>query len=621
MLKRLLFATIILTLAVMPLTVLAQESGPVQEQTGTIRTGDFFYYLVPDLKRGQTLYLYAENRSGNLDPIMGILDAAQDTEALEIDYSTEIQTRIEQGEDPMLAAEAARDKYFLAWDDDSGDGLAAALAFPVTESGDYRLMIAGSLSNLGRRSFGGYRLLAGIDVPETLDGTATPTGDVVAILDQEASPVGVAVEERTGSLSAGEPTTFYQLRDVQPGDTIYAYLETTSGDLLPSLVLRNYALKPVRAVNLNGSQTATSLQYTVDDLGRNYRLEIEACCGDEIGEGSYRLLVGVNEPDVLSGRTPSTSQPVVMTAIPVAVGVKLQQIVAVEQASEYFTAVASLQMEWDDPSLAFDPGECECTFKSYTDKTFNQFIEATNGRWPDFTLFNQQGNRWSQNRVGIIFENGHAIYFERFTTNLQVDFDFEQYPFDTQEFTIRVDSIFPETMFYFTDLEGFTTIDPNHGEDEFIIDEWETTINSEQASTQSKTSSFVMSFTAPRHLAYYVLQIFAPILLIIAVSWVTFFLKDYGRRIEVASANLLLFIAFSFSLSDNYPRLGYVTFLDAVMAVMFIVNALVIVYNVWMKRIEMRGGMDRAEKIDDILDYLYPVLYVVALILLYIAFF
>jgi hypothetical protein len=202
------------------------------------------------------------------------------------------------------------------------------------------------------------------------------------------------------------------------------------------------------------------------------------------------------------------------------------------------------------------------------------------------------------------------MYFERFTTDFQVDFDFRQFPFDMQEFVIRVDALFPEEFYAFSDLEGFSGISEDHGEDEFDITDFETTVTSEMASTRSTTSRYTFSFTAPRHASYYIFQIFVPILLIIGVSWITFFLRDYGRRIEVASANLLLFIAFSFSLSENYPRLGYLTFLDVVMAIMFVVNALLVAYNVWLKRLEMQGQEDRAERIDTVMDWLYPILYI-----------
>ena len=80
---------------------------------------------------------------------------------------------------------------------------------------------------------------------------------------------------------------------------------------------------------------------------------------------------------------------------------------------------------------------------------------------------------------------------------------------------------------------------------------------------------------------------------------------------EAAAANTLLFIAFSWSLADNYPRLGYITFLDAIMAVTFSVNVLVLLYNVRMKQLENQGRATRAERIDSVLDWVYPLLYAV----------
>jgi len=571
------------------------------------------------------LTVFAEGISGNLDPVLGLLNAADDVDAAEAAYGAAIQSALASEGDPLIALNKSRDEIFLAWDDDDGDGLSAALEYQVVEDGDYRLVVASALSAVREAGFGHYRLLVGTDVPSggatVLNGEAEPNSEALAYLDRASSPSGVTVQEITGTLSADVTTQIYEFHDMQPDDTFYAWIEATSGDLRPALILRNHADKPVSAANLTGEQTEAALEYELAEEGANYQIDVIACCGADPAAGDYRLLLGFNAPEVLTGTATPTEAPVVKGAIPVAIGIKLQQIVDVNESDEWFTVVASLQMEWVDESLAFNPDDCNCLFKSYTESSFNEFLTLAEGQWPDFTLFNQQGNRWTQNRVAVVHHDGRVQYFERFSTNLQVDFDFEKYPFDTQTFNIKVDSIYPDSMYYFTELEGYSAIDPDHGEDEFIITGFETEITAEEASTRSETSRFTFSYTSPRHLNYYMLQIFIPILLIVAVSWVTFFLKDYGRRIEVASGNLLLFIAFSFSLSDNYPHLGYVTFLDAVMASMFVINALVVVYNVWLKRMEMAGHDVRAQRIDDVMDWIYPLFYCVLAIGLYVYFF
>jgi hypothetical protein len=500
----------------------------------------------------------------------------------------------------------------LIWDDDSGGGLAAAFQFRVPRDGDYRLAVTGSLSYQAKDTFGRYRLLLGLDAPEVLTGEAEPTGDVIAVPDEAATQIDVGVESLTGKLGTEKNATFINLRDFEPGDTLYAFIEATSGDLKPVLVLRNFARKPIRTANLDGAQAQTSLEYTFPSVGENYQLEILSSVGDRPPtSGEYRLLIARNAPHVLSGEATPIGEPVVEEPIEVRIGVKLQQIIDVNQAQENFDVVASMQMDWTDPALAFNPDDCDCSVKLYTEQEFDTFLADVQGRWPAFTIANQQGNRWTQNRIAVLYPDGSGTYFERFTTNMQLDFDFRRFPFDTQEFIIRVDLLLPEELYQFSDLEGFSEISGEHGEDEFIITEFDTSITSVQGSTQDLNSRFTFSFEAPRHLEYYLLQVFLPILLIIAVSWFTFFLKDYNRRIEVAAGNLLLFIAFSFSLTDNYPRLGYLTLLDAIMAVTFVVSVLVVLYNVWLTRMEMAGQAAQAERIDSYLDWLYPLAYLV----------
>jgi hypothetical protein len=275
------------------------------------------------------------------------------------------------------------------------------------------------------------------------------------------------------------------------------------------------------------------------------------------------------------------------------------------------TAVGTLKMGWKDPRLAFSPDECNCTVKEYTDASFNDFLKETGGDWPAYTFFNQQGNRWSLSRLVEIMPNGAVNYNERFSTNFQLNFDFKPYPFDTEDFYIHVDMLYPEDYYVMVPAEGFSEIDPENGEDEFILTDFDTSVSSVISSRIFPTSRFTFHWSAPRYMMYYVFRIFVPVLLIIVISYITFFLKDFTRRIEVASGNVLLFIAFSWSLAEEYPRMGYLTFLDAIMAITFIINSLVVIYNVYLKWLEGHDQLAKAERIDRVADWIYPIGYVI----------
>ena len=362
-----------------------------------------------------------------------------------------------------------------------------------------------------------------------------------------------------------------------------------------------------------GRPAQSLFQQAFPEGGGNYTLDIRAAAPNgELTSGDFKLQVGVNAPEVLKGQGQPNSESLLKLAIPVSVGLKLEQIVNIDQPNEIMNDVGTLKLEWTDPALAFNPDECNCTSKLYTETSYSDFLEDVEGKWPDFTFFNQQGNRWAQNRLIEVESNGHVTYLERFSSNFQIDFDWTAFPFDKQDFYLKVDMLYPEEEYVFVPLEDFNEIDPNHGEDEFILTDFETQITTEVSSTQAPISRFIFHFSAPRHLEYYVFRIFIPILLIITVSYITFFLKDYGRRIEIATGNLLLFIAFSWSLGDNYPRMGYLTFVDAIMAITFFINTLVVALNVYYKWLETNNQREKADRLEAPMNYIYPLAYLVS---------
>jgi hypothetical protein len=610
--RSILFLLVLFFILLAPLGVLAQSAPDVQVLRGTLAPAQVDVFRLAGMKQGQSLSAFMENTSGNLDPVLSIVNANQDLSTLLAGYSKAVADLVTSSPTPLLDLPALRDKFALAWDDDSGPGYSAALKFTIPADGDYFLLASSSLSAAGRQTSGSYRLLVGLDAPDVLAGTATPTGAVIAVQDQTALQSQL-IQEYSGSLNQNKPSISLRLGDLNPGDTLYVNLQTTSGDLKPILVLRDYGSKPVRASNLNGQASTASFQQEFPEGGVGYLLYIQpASPNGQLTSGDFKLLVGVNTPEVLQDQGQPNSENLLKLAIPVKVGFKLQQIVNLDQPNEIMNAGGTLKLEWTDPALAFDPSKCNCNSRLYTDNDFNRFLSDVNGKWPAFTFFNQQGNRWTQNRLIQVESTGHVTYLERFTTNFQLDFDWTAFPFDRQDFYIKTDMLYPEENYVFVPMDNYSEIDPNNGEDEFILTGFDTNVSSEIASGLQPTSRFTFHFSAPRHLEYYIFRIFVPILLIITVSYITFFLKDYSRRIEIATGNLLLFIAFSFSLGENYPRMGYLTFMDAIMAITFVINTIVVVLNVYFKVLEQKGQREKADRLEAPFNYIYPIAYLVS---------
>ena len=421
------------------------------------------------------------------------------------------------------------------------------------------------------------------------------------------------MEELFGAISLQERFRFYLLPKMRTGETLSVFVEATAGDLKPIVVLYDYGEKPLASANFQGRQTQGTFSYTFPEEADNCRLKITGQRPDgTISTGDYRLVLGLNAPQVLTGDVKGKGQEIVKGATLVKIGFNLQQITAVDQRAENFSVAGTLGLQWQEPKLAFSPDSIQNRVKVFTGERFFQHVHDHNIVVPDFTIFNQQGKRWTQNAVAVVWPDGKVEYYERFTTTLQApDFDFRRFPFDTQKFFIRVDNLWPEWYFTYGPLEGFSQVGQRLGEEEWVITRHKVTFDSVKENYGRPVSRFIFAFHAKRHHTYYVFRILLPLIIIIVVSWFSFFLKDYNKRVDVAGANLLIFIAFNFTIATELPRLGYLTFMDTLLVTTFIITGVVVIISYQLRRMIDSGKDARVARIDKYIRWLYPVAYIV----------
>ncbi|MEM6577849.1 MAG: hypothetical protein AAF678_05105 [Pseudomonadota bacterium] len=309
--------------------------------------------------------------------------------------------------------------------------------------------------------------------------------------------------------------------------------------------------------------------------------------------------------------------------IPVGIGIKIMQIVDVDQQAENFTIVARLRGVWSDPDLRFEPEEDGRFIRRMTVEDFKRYVFENDLLAPLAIFENVQGRTFVKSSHILWNQEGDAFFSGEYVLKLQApDFDFRQHPFDHQEFFVRVLLEAPSRYFQVVALDGFSGLDPVLGEEEWIIRKVWTEVDEAESVAGWPASRFSLGMSADRHLTYYWMRIFLPVLLLSLVSWANLFLEEYRRRIDIAGANLLAFIAFSFAISGDLPRLGYVTFLDALLMAMFFINSASVGYNVMLRRLSITERDARARAIDWHVTYWgYPTISIGVVLTLYIVFF
>ncbi|MEP2030185.1 MAG: hypothetical protein ABJI96_15910 [Paracoccaceae bacterium] len=290
------------------------------------------------------------------------------------------------------------------------------------------------------------------------------------------------------------------------------------------------------------------------------------------------------------------------------VGIEINQITDVDQKAENFSAVVTTRIRWKDPSLGFDEAKEGRDFIIMSIGSLFDRANAVSALAPSFIIKNQQGNRWVNDALAVVQSDGSAAVFEQSTMTLQAPlFNFTRYPFDRQKFYVEIVSNLPIEYIEFIPMEEDWGLSDLLGEEEWILENANMEVSTTKGLSGLESSRITLGFEGRRHILYYMTRIFIPMLVLVIVSWATFFLDEYRRRIEISGANLLVFVGFNWIISDSLPKLGYLTFLDAILQFMFIVTGGVIVINVALRRIKLGGREDLARKIDNyVIKWIYP---------------
>ncbi|KAM8857147.1 glycine receptor subunit alpha-2 isoform 2-T2 [Synchiropus picturatus] len=191
-----------------------------------------------------------------------------------------------------------------------------------------------------------------------------------------------------------------------------------------------------------------------------------------------------------------------------------------------------LRQKWNDPRLAYS---------KYPDSSLDLDPSMLDSIWkPDLFFANEKGANFhdvtTDNKLLRIFKDGNVLYSIRLTLILSCPMDLKNFPMDVQTCTMQLES-FGYTMndLIFEWLEnGAVQVSDGLTLPQFIMREEKELGYCTKHYNTGKFTCIEVKFHLERQMGYYLIQMYIPSLLIVILSWVSFWINMDAAPARVA---------------------------------------------------------------------------------------
>ncbi|XP_051992861.1 glycine receptor subunit alpha-3-like isoform X1 [Xyrauchen texanus] len=235
-----------------------------------------------------------------------------------------------------------------------------------------------------------------------------------------------------------------------------------------------------------------------------------------------------------------------------------------------------LRQQWNDPRLAYS---------EYPDDSLDLDPSMLDSIWkPDLFFANEKGAHFHEvttdNKLLRIFKNGNVLYSIRLTLTLSCPMDLKNFPMDVQTCIMQLES-FGYTMndlIFEWQAKGPVQVADGLTLPQFILkDESDLRYCTKHYNT-GKFTCIEVRFHLERQMGYYLIQMYIPSLLIVILSWVSFWINMDAApaRVALGITTVLTMTTQSSGSRTSLPKVSYVKAIDIWMAVclLFVFSAL-----------------------------------------------
>lgn len=310
------------------------------------------------------------------------------------------------------------------------------------------------------------------------------------------------------------------------------------------------------------------------------------------------------------------------TPIEVKLGFELEGINFISSVDETFEFTGVLTLTWKDPRVAFDPdqlGVPEILYQGHY-----QFDEVAAGWYPQVYLVNE-GGAFQKSGVQLrILPDGTSILKEKITAVAEMDFEMRSFPYDAH----HLEAVF--AILGHESDEVDLQAEPI-GKDRFDgikVPEWSLANSSllirsapgTAASESVGKQTAVFRIEATRQSFFVRRMIMFPMAIIALLSFSIFWMdkSSLSDRNSVSFIGILTAVAYQQIVVGVMPPVSYFTFMHGALVVSFLLMSATVPVNLIVNELDKRGRRELGDRIDRTGRWLFPLVYILAMVVIYL---
>uniref|UniRef100_A0A034WF54 Gamma-aminobutyric acid receptor subunit beta-like protein n=1 Tax=Bactrocera dorsalis TaxID=27457 RepID=A0A034WF54_BACDO len=273
---------------------------------------------------------------------------------------------------------------------------------------------------------------------------------------------------------------------------------------------------------------------------------------------------------------------------------------AISEVNMDYTITMYLNQYWRDERLAFNaygPYYDDDADDDGVNDVLTLSGDFAEKIWVPDTFFANDKNSFlhdvtERNKLVRLGGDGAVTYGMRFTTTLACMMDLHYYPLDSQNCTVEIESYgytVSDVVMYWKPTPVRGVMDAELPQ--FTIIGYGTNDRKERLAT-GIYQRLSLSFKLQRNIGYFVFQTYLPSILIVMLSWVSFWINHEATsaRVALGITTVLTMTTISTGVRSSLPRISYVKAIDIylVMCFVFVFAALLeyaaVNYTYWGKR-------------------------------------